>query len=185
MDTGRPCYFLSLYPFLLSSLPAFPLTSSSPVWSFSPPLTRCNFHSVFFIQDHVVYTIVWMGLKGLDVSVNGSLVFSALPVTTSRVSALTNCHYGLSNRPQILQVCRSYLPRVLETDRKLFVDESLLRRMFIFSRISEPSKYCQLTFRHRASSVQDRRFATLQRTFFIYLMNKYISLSDICLTVHH
>ena len=44
---------------------------------------------------------------------------------------------------------------------------------------------CLLTFRHRASSVQDRRFATLQRTLFIYLMNKYISLSDICLIVHH
>ena len=42
-----------------------------------------------------------------------------------------------------------------------------------------------LTFRHRASSTQDRRFATLQRTLFIYLINKYISLSDICLTVHH
>ena len=42
-----------------------------------------------------------------------------------------------------------------------------------------------LTFRHRASSIQDRHFATLQRTFFIYLINKYISLSDICLTVHY
>ena len=41
-----------------------------------------------------------------------------------------------------------------------------------------------LTFRHRASSIQDRSFATLQRTLFIYLINKYISLSDICLTVH-
>jgi len=36
-----------------------------------------------------------------------------------------------------------------------------------------------LTFR------QDRRFATLQRTLFMYLINKYISLSDICLTVQH
>ena len=42
-----------------------------------------------------------------------------------------------------------------------------------------------LTFRHRASSILDRHFATLQRTLFIYLINKYISLSDICLTVHH
>ena len=42
-----------------------------------------------------------------------------------------------------------------------------------------------LTSRHRASSIQDRRFDTLQRTLFIYLINKYISLSDICLTVHH
>ena len=42
-----------------------------------------------------------------------------------------------------------------------------------------------LTFRHRASSIQDRRFASLQRTLFIHVINKYISLSDICLTVHH
>ena len=41
-----------------------------------------------------------------------------------------------------------------------------------------------LTVRHRASSIYDRHFATLQRTLFIYLINKYISLSDICLTVH-
>ena len=32
---------------------------------------------------------------------------------------------------------------------------------------------------------RDRRFATLQRTLFIYLINKYISLSYICLTVNH
>ena len=42
-----------------------------------------------------------------------------------------------------------------------------------------------LTFRHRASSILDRRFATLQRTLFVYLINKYISLSDMYLTVHH
>ena len=42
-----------------------------------------------------------------------------------------------------------------------------------------------LTFRHRASSIQDRHFVTLQRTLIIYLINKYISLSDICMTVHH
>ena len=42
-----------------------------------------------------------------------------------------------------------------------------------------------LTFRYRASSIKDRRFAALQRTLFIYLINKYISLSDTCLTVHH
>ena len=42
-----------------------------------------------------------------------------------------------------------------------------------------------LAFRHLASSIQDRRLATLHRTLFMYLINKYISLSDICLTVHH
>ena len=42
-----------------------------------------------------------------------------------------------------------------------------------------------MTFRHHASSIYDRRFAFPQRTLFIYLINKYISLSDISLTVHH
>ena len=41
-----------------------------------------------------------------------------------------------------------------------------------------------LTFKHRASCILGR-FTALQRTLFIYLINKYISLSDICLTVHH
>ena len=36
-----------------------------------------------------------------------------------------------------------------------------------------------------SSSTCSRPFATLQRTLFIYLINKCISLSDICLTVHH
>ena len=52
-----------------------------------------------------------------------------------------------------------------------------------YSKVSD--KALTLTFRHRASSVQDMHFATLQRTLFIYLINKYISLTDICLTVHH
>ena len=43
----------------------------------------------------------------------------------------------------------------------------------------------QLTFRHLASSVYDRRFTTHERMHFIYLINKYISLSDIYLAVHH
>ena len=34
-------------------------------------------------------------------------------------------------------------------------------------------------------SVEDRLFATLQRTLFIRLINKHISLSDICLPVHY
>ena len=45
--------------------------------------------------------------------------------------------------------------------------------------------FSPLIFRHRASSLLDRRFATLQRTLFIYLINKYLSLSDIFLKVHH
>ena len=42
-----------------------------------------------------------------------------------------------------------------------------------------------LTFRRLNPVYRDRRFVTLQRMLFIYLINKYISLSDICLTVHH
>ena len=50
---------------------------------------------------------------------------------------------------------------------------------------SNSKKKSCLTFRHRASCIQDRRFTTLQRTLFIYLINKNISLSEICQTVHH
>ena len=49
----------------------------------------------------------------------------------------------------------------------------------------ETTKASSLTFRHRASCILGQAFTTLQRTLFIYLINKYISLSDICLTVHH
>ena len=35
------------------------------------------------------------------------------------------------------------------------------------------------------TSVQDRRFAALQRTLLMYVINKCISLFDIYLTVHH
>jgi len=38
-------------------------------------------------------------------------------------------------------------------------------------------------FRRHASSIKDRRSATLQRTLFIYLINKYISLYFLGLAV--
>ena len=53
-------------------------------------------------------------------------------------------------------------------------------RMFI-----ETWPHSELTFRRRLPLYRDRRFATLQGTLFVYLINKYISLSDICLVVHH
>ena len=57
---------------------------------------------------------------------------------------------------------------------------------FCWRMFKETWPHSELTFRHRASSIyRDRRFATLQRTLFIYLINKYISLADICWTVHH
>ena len=52
------------------------------------------------------------------------------------------------------------------------------------SRLKDTHK-SRSNFRHHASCIWDTRFATLQKTLFIYLINKYISLSDICLTVHH
>ena len=43
-----------------------------------------------------------------------------------------------------------------------------------------------LTFRHRASCILGQAFHySPENAFYIYLINKYISLSDICLTVHH
>jgi len=44
---------------------------------------------------------------------------------------------------------------------------------------------CRLTFRHRASFILGQEFRYSPRTLFIYLINKYISLSDVCLTVYH
>ena len=43
--------------------------------------------------------------------------------------------------------------------------------------LSMPTKHIEnvdITFRHRASCIKERRFATLQRTLFMYLINKYI-----------
>jgi hypothetical protein len=71
------------------------------------------------------------------------------------------------------------LKRNLYFNTLLFADE----RVIIKDSEDKFQKYvCILTFRHRASSIQDRHFTTLQRRLFIYLINKYISLSDICLT---
>ena len=43
-----------------------------------------------------------------------------------------------------------------------------------------------LTFRHQEHPLCRTGVSLLSRErFFIYLINKYISLSDICLTVHH
>jgi hypothetical protein len=72
---------------------------------------------------------------------------------------LSHCNIGCTNSPQ------------------RYVIRSLPLLLFWFSNI--------LTFRHRASCILDSSFTTLQRTLLIYLINKYISLSDICLTVHH
>ena len=44
---------------------------------------------------------------------------------------------------------------------------------------------CLLTFRHRASCILGQAFHCSPENAFLYLINKYISLSDICLTVRH
>ena len=79
---------------------------------------------------------------------------------------------------------RKLAERSSKTTAKFYWGLNMLQAIFRMKLgCSLPSDY--LTFRHRASSIQDRLFATLQRTLFIYLINKYISLSDIYLTVHH
>jgi len=75
------------------------------------------------------------------------------------------------------------------TDNYLWCDKWLLRvikcilqlntKIFVFL------WNMPITFRHQSFCMQDRHFATLQRMLFIYLIKKYISLSDICLTMHH
>ena len=79
--------------------------------------------------------------------------------------------YTQQNRQRLIQVPLrlSWLIEKIKSQKSIVIDQS----------------QSSLTFRHRASSIQDRHFATLQRTLFIYLINKYISLSDICLTVLH
>ena len=42
-----------------------------------------------------------------------------------------------------------------------------------------------ITFKHRASCILGQAFHYSSENAFYYLINKYISLSDICLTVHH
>ena len=70
----------------------------------------------------------------------------------------------------------------LVKSQKLSLGITLLKCQII--RISELSGV-GLTFRHRASCILGQAFTILQRTLFIYLIDRYISLSDICLTVHH
>ena len=69
--------------------------------------------------------------------------------------------------------------------RKVPVVPTFLSALNMILKSSQFFFFSFLTFRHRPSSIQDRRFATVQRTLFIYLINKCISLSDIYLTVHH
>ena len=73
--------------------------------------------------------------------------------------------------------CRAHHSRLSQAVvRQLRLTAYMLQGLAIFCH--------HLIFRHLASSIQDRRFATFQRTLFIYLIKRYISLSDICLTVH-
>jgi hypothetical protein len=51
---------------------------------------------------------------------------------------------------------------------------SLDTKLSNFLRSVYTSYTTTLTFRHRASSIEDRRFSTFQRTLFIYLINIYI-----------
>ena len=88
---------------------------------------------------------------------------------------LADFHYVVFRRAHINNgSCR-------ERFKPLLIDKNFCEYCTDCIRQSEVS----LTFRHRASSIEDRRFVTLQRTLLTYLINKYISLSDICLTVHN
>ena len=83
------------------------------------------------------------------------------------------------------QISRSAFIFRISVKQKKTCSRSNMRRKKHTDCVRKITPCTTLTFRHRASSIQDRRFATLQRTLFIYFINKYISLSDICLTVHH
>ena len=85
------------------------------------------------------------------------------------------------------KLCQTFLKVFASSDsHHMFIDLQSRLKKFCPCQCSCLKSHfmSSLTFSHRASSMQDRCFATFQRTFFIYLINKYIS-SDICLTVHH
>ena len=71
------------------------------------------------------------------------------------------------------------------------VADRLIKGVFLLCTSSTESQSCgnkwrpSLTFRHRASCTLGQAFRYSPEKAFIYLINKYISLSDICLTVHH
>jgi hypothetical protein len=58
---------------------------------------------------------------------------------------------------------------------KFLVVQSLMRLVPVVDSITEttPSRACRLTFRNRASYIQDGHTATLQTPYFIYYFNKY------------
>ena len=86
----------------------------------------------------------------------------------------------------------------LPAERRRFI--SLFPLNFCFHPLlKNPLNYCAyilwrveftvflcLIFRHRASCILGQAFHySPENAFHIYFINKYISLSDICLTVHH
>ena len=98
-----------------------------------------------------------------------------LNVLNGRNMQLIRCIL-LNNILELCSDCTGLFEMTVGGLKQLVIHDTLERGEYVFF---------YLTFRHRASYIQDRHFATLQRTLFIYLINKYISLSDICLTVHH
>ena len=94
----------------------------------------------------------------------------------------TESTHLMSNSMSCVNLCAfiTFAPLFCISFPSLSFVHHILIPLFLLSNLS-----FTLTFRHRASCIYDRRFATLQRTLFICLINKYIYLSDICLTVHH
>ena len=94
-------------------------------------------------------------------------------VAVDDVEALIDANYTGKLKPVVEAAIKAKWGKIMGPDVEIVVK----CKLFLCA--------SQLTFRHRASCIWDRHFATLQRMLFICLINKYISLFDICLTVHH
>ena len=100
-----------------------------------------------------------------------------------------SCTYNivikLATYHQYVHTFREFVYKVLINFCSHLVGNAITLAVAVAVVISFLKHLYSLTFRHRASCIQDKRFAALQRTLFIYLINIYNSFSDICLTVHH
>ena len=71
-------------------------------------------------------------------------------------------------------------------NRKKHTSDGKAKKYGLWNKLRKSCKQmCNLTFRHRASCILGQAFHYSPEKAFYYLINKYISLSDICLTVHH
>ena len=81
-----------------------------------------------------------------------------------------------------LQIC----PKHVEVNWRNKLRIKSASSWFLSHNHSSPFHFTSLTFRHRASCILGQAFHySPENAFYIFNQHIYISLSDICLTVHH